>query len=363
MTIARRDIVPEGVAGIYHCTARCVRQAHLCGVDFASGRDYDHRKAWVRDRLIFLARLFAMDVVGYAAMSNHLHTILRTDPDRAAAWTDEEVARRWRTLCPTKRMRQAGEQLPSAEDLAAVMRSPGRVAELRRRLSCLSWFMRCLNEFIARQANREDGCKGRFWEGRYKCRALAGEAAVLTAMAYVDLNPVRAGLAATPEESAFTSVAERVGERLTSSRADGALDGKETPNSGWLCPLTDIDGRRGIFRQLTLEEYLSLLDRVGRVARPGKPGVISQELAPILERLDLVEAGWTEAVRGYDGYFRRIVGRAELVAAAATAGGRLWFQGIAACRRLLSPNRRIGNRPSCSVPNLKDPKRLPEPLD
>jgi len=342
MTIARRDIAPEGAAGTYHCTARCVRQARLCGADEGSGRNYDHRKEWVRERLQELAGVFAVDVLGYAAMSNHLHSIVRTQPAVAAGWGDEEVARRWLVLCPSKRMRQAGERQPATADLGAVLERPGRVAELRRRLSSLSWFMRCLDEHLARRANREDGCTGRFWEGRYKCRALADEAAVLTALVYVDLNPIRAGVAATPEESAWTSAWERIGARRAAARAAEPMD----EPGGWLCPMTDTADRRGVFRRLALDEYLKLLDRAGRVARPGKPGVIPGELAPILERLALHPDHWAEAVRGYDGYFRRIVGRAGAVAAAAEAAGRRWFQGIAACRALLGPPLPGGNPPN-----------------
>jgi hypothetical protein len=342
MTIARRDIVTEGVAGTYHCTARCVRQAHLCGADKASGRTYDHRKGWVRERLQFLAGVFAVEVLGYAAMSNHLHSVVRTEPERAAGWSDEEVARRWRVLCPTQRMRAAGERAPGAGEIAAVLRAPGRVGELRRRLGSLSWFMRCLNEHVARRANREDGCTGRFWEGRYKCRGLADAAAVLTALVYVDLNPVRAGVAATPEGSADTSVGERVAAWRAGRRATAGGPVEEAAAGGWLCPLSDGAGRRGVFRRLTLAEYLALVDRAGRVARPGKAGVIGAAVAPILERLELAEANWVEAVTGYEGHFRRMVGRAEAVAAAAEAAGRRWFQGITACRRLLGPPRSAG---------------------
>ena len=80
-----------------------------------------------------------------------------------------------------------------------------QLAERRRRLSSLSWFMRCLAEPIARQANRKDGCTGRFLEGRTKCQRLLDEAAVLACSVYVDLNPIRAEVVTTPETSADTS--------------------------------------------------------------------------------------------------------------------------------------------------------------
>ena len=58
-TYARRQIVVEDTVGVYHCIARCVRRAFLCGVDPYTGRDYSHRKEWILDRMLELAgRLF-----------------------------------------------------------------------------------------------------------------------------------------------------------------------------------------------------------------------------------------------------------------------------------------------------------------
>ena len=92
---ARREIVADGEVGIYHCVNRCVRRAWLCGQDPVSGKSYDHRKGWIRDRLEELAEAFAVDIIGFAVMANHIHVVLRTRPDVAQEWSDEDVARRW----------------------------------------------------------------------------------------------------------------------------------------------------------------------------------------------------------------------------------------------------------------------------
>ena len=94
-TYARRQIVVEDQVGVYHCIARCVRRAFLCGLDPYTGQDYSHRKEWILDRLRELAGLFAIEVCGYSVMSNHLHLVLRIRPDIAGQWSADEIALRW----------------------------------------------------------------------------------------------------------------------------------------------------------------------------------------------------------------------------------------------------------------------------
>ncbi|MEE4217643.1 MAG: hypothetical protein V2I48_08545 [Xanthomonadales bacterium] len=193
----------------YHCISRCVRRAFLCGEDAVTGYNFEHRRQWIVDRIKLLCSVFAIDLCAYAVMSNHYHVVVRIDIGQVKQWSDEEVARRWMQLFSGP---QLMHQYLGRTDLAApeLVWIAERLAIWRNRLCDLSWFMRCLNEPIARMANREDHCSGRFWEGRFKSQALLDARAVLACMAYVDLNPIRAAMAKTPEQSDYTSIQERI---------------------------------------------------------------------------------------------------------------------------------------------------------
>jgi len=324
MTRARYTQVSLDSTSYYHCICRCVRRAFLCGQDHYSGQDYEHRRQWVVDRLAVLGEVFAIDLCAYAVMSNHYHVVLRINQKKALSWSDQEVAERWMQLFNgplivkrwLKGETEPGESL-KAEEI---------VQTWRERLYDLGWFMKCLNEYLARKANEEDCCKGRFWESRYKCQALLDEKAVLQCMAYVDLNPVRADMAHTPEDSDYTSIQQR-SEAIRSEVGD-----KQKPT---LLPLVDENTiettNEDTVCRFRLMDYLELVDSTGRVVRDDKRGAISALAAGALDRLGIDEGEWLAHMKPRKQRQPVAVGSVLRLKAYAQLTGRKWVvgQGVA----------------------------------
>jgi hypothetical protein len=260
-------------------------------------------------------------------MSNHYHVVLHVDRKMAESWDESEVIRRWERLFsrhPLANQFVQGKSLSKAE-LALVKQL---VAEWRSRLTDISWFMRCLNEPIARQANAEDGCTGRFWEGRFKSQALLDEKALAACLAYVDLNPVRAGLADRPETSDYTSMQRRIRQAVSSEhdlQPSGLVPFVGNPRQ---------DMPKGLpFR---LADYLELVDWTGRILRDDKRGVIPSELPPILERLQIDPKYWLYMAQHFESRFKGLVGAAYRLKSACEALGYRRTPNLAACRELLT---------------------------
>lgn len=317
MTRPRSHIAPPDLPGTYHCIQRCVRQAFLCGVDKSSGRSFEHRKAWIEARIALIAECFAVSIHAYAVMSNHLHLVLGVDPGATMVWTDQEVAARWVRLFPPRE----DSRTAIARKRERLLGQPTRLAIIRQRLGSLSWLMRCLVEPIARRANREDGCKGRFWEGRYKCQALCDERSLLAAMAYVDLNPIRAGIAEDLATSTHTSVARRI----ASARQDATTLTR---------PLGPIAG--GLRRDcgLSIADYLQILDWTGRARTAGKGGRILDTAPAILSIIDHDPQRWATRVAAFGSGWARAAGSAQDLIALAERLGQRWMKGLRLAARL-----------------------------
>ena len=364
MTQARRNLISLSDTPYYHCVNRCVRRAFLCGEDRHSGRSYEHRKQWVVDKIKELSSLFAIDICAFAILSNHYHIVMHVDEKRSLEWDDEEVVERWKRLFRGVLLvdrYMAGQCGTDAEaDKALEV-----IGLWRERLSDISWYMRCLNEHIAREANKEDGCKGRFWEGRFKSQALLEEKALLACMAYVDLNPIRAGLSETLEGSDYTSIQERIEvyakgheersethetlppslplEATASVTTASSLEQADSESAVPAAPLVEFtgtteDAESGL--PFHFCDYLELVDWTGRAIRADKRGFIPENVPPILSRLGVEAESWIETVRHFRRHFFDFVGPGDVLAHHGRALGLNWLRGVGACRKYLGGGER-----------------------
>ena len=292
MTQPRSSQIALSATPYYHCVSRCVRRAFLCG------DAYEHRRAWVEDKLLALAEVFCLDIAAFAVMSNHYHVVLFIDSELAERLSDLAIVERWHQLYKGNFLSQRfirGKALSKAEADAL----KPIIEEWRSRLMNISWFMRNMNESIARLANAEDGCTGRFWEGRFKSQALLDEKALAACLAYVDLNPIRACMAKTPEQSEHTSVKCRVKKAKTAA----------SPNHKYQQPKALLpfvgnprkDMPKGLPFKLT--DYLDLVDLTGRIMRDDKRGFINKQLPPILSRLNITPDNWLTLTKDFEARF------------------------------------------------------------
>lgn len=275
MGLARKYQICVEETPFYHVISRCVRRAFLCGEDSVTGISFEHRRKWIVQRMKYLTKIFAIDVCSYAVMSNHFHLVLKVNS--TSEWSEKRVLITWAGLFDLPLLCEryvVGEHM-SKPELEYVFR---QADVYLKRLMSISWFMKCLNEYIAKRANIEDNCTGHFWESRFKSQALLDERALLTCMVYVDLNPIRAGIATSPELSDFTSIQERIKSKNSKLFGFGHGD-KELPYS--------------------LSAYLDLVDCTGRAMHAKKRGYIPPELPHILERLKLNPDTWLDELNSF----------------------------------------------------------------
>jgi hypothetical protein len=333
----RSDVFDPETIGVYHCFNRIVRRSFLWGFDPYTGRDYCHRRDWFYQRLRYLAAHFAIDVLGYAVLSNHYHLVLRNRPDQVQKWSDRQVVAAWLRICPRCSRKPDGTGgEPTTAEIQYELQRPARVAELRRRLSNPSWLIRQLAQYMGIRCNAEDQLSGHFWEARFGMRRLLDEAAVLACLAYVDSNALRAGMVDSLEAYPYVSI----GERLRT------LDDQAIDPSGWLAPLelsSETDGKPVVVvnrlsraevagqsssRQqplgclpMTLPEYAELLRWLSGI-QGGRSAERPIDEPPVLRRLGLDPLEFAELVHHFSGRFFTAAGSPASLAAEAKRRGR-----------------------------------------
>ena len=332
MARARKTLIDLDSTNYYHVISRCVRRAFLCGEDKYSGKNFDHRRQWVLDQLRLLSSVFSIDVAAYAIMSNHYHLVLRVNREEALSWSQDEVISRWYKLYaghPLVDLYRQGR----VDDKARLAKIAEITQTWRLRLFDISWFMRNLNETIARAANKEDNCTGRYWEGRYYSQALLDEQALLSCMMYVDLNPVRAGMCDDLITSDFTSIQERIITFKASQKASikrlntpNRLTTKKIKQPPTLLPFGSGQDNHAI--AFTLYDYVELADWSGRAIAQNKRGAIDDKRPKLIDELGIDSEAWIDIVKNFRRHYGNFAGSEQSLRRCANEHHHCWYKGV-----------------------------------
>jgi hypothetical protein len=256
-------------------------------------------------------------------MSNHYHLVVYVDENEAKGWSDEEVCQRWQQLYHNhplvERLQQGKCSCQAEQDKAQEIMN-----KWRERLMDLSWLMRNLNEYIARKANREDNCLGRFWEGRFKSQALLDEKAVLSCMAYVDLNPIRAKMADSIQSAQYTSIFERIHDKASDIDKKEQLPFTVKPLLGFIGN-EHQQSPKGI--SFSLLDYLTLVEETGKIIREDKRGYLTEQAFPLLKQLGINSEDWLQLAQHFGKQYRQAVGSISELSAFAANTEKQWISG------------------------------------
>ncbi len=289
MPVARHQLINQAQPAYYHIYSRCVQQERLCGYDPKTQKDYSHRKHFMVKRLHLLTSIFPVDSAAYSIMDDHYHLNVFHNPERVDQWEDETIVHLWLTIHqgPGFMRRWYRDKPLRADEYDKVQ---PQIDAWRSKLKSLSYFMKCFNEKLSKEFNKESGKKGAFWEERFRIKQLHNERDLLMCMSYVELNPVHAGIADTPEQADYTSYRERQQQFYTLSEvvSEGIQDdaGDTLHNAGipvkWLMPFKDqvqADQAQD-YIHFTYSDYCELVHWLGQSRRDDKAGFISDSQCP-----------------------------------------------------------------------------------
>ena len=218
---------------MYHAMSRVVGGEMLLG---------SREKEVLRKMLWQVSDFCGVEVLTYCIMSNHFHVLVRV-PEKDRVVGDEELLRRFKVLYPKPTKYQTVEFAGLEKALREGNEDAVEVRErLLARMHDLSEFMKTLKQRFSIWYNRNhDDRLGTFWMDRFKSVLVEGQGNPLQTMAaYIDLNPVRAGIVEDPKDYRFCGYAEAVAHSTGSGRAHS-----DRARQGLLCVWADRVGRDG----------------------------------------------------------------------------------------------------------------------
>ena len=320
--MTRAEIFNPNEVAVLHVMARVCRRCFLFGDDPVTGKNFDHRKLWIEHQIKVQAAQFGIDILAFSLMENHFHQVLRSRPDVVQTWDDSEVARRWLMICPKRKDDKGNALVPTEAELDKIRNSPVEIAKLRTRLSDISWWMRILCQKIGTRANREDQEVGKFFQGRFKAVRLLDEEAILACSVYVDLNPIRASIAESIENSRYTSGKLRFEAAKATSKANRNVDSFMAPvqiaksedcNSDKTSESRKRCSNKG-FLPISSLDYLQLLDLTARLHLSDKSGFSPSGLEPLVNRLGIEMVEWKRLTKDFGRMFSQVAGKPQAIA-------------------------------------------------
>ena len=196
-----RRLKLSGCDAVYHCISRTVNGERLFE---------DRDKEILRKMIHQIADFSGVEVLTYCIMSNHFHVLVRVRVGLAVS--DVELMRRFRVLYP----KPTYYQTISANIMEAQLQVGGDEADAIRRkllvrMNDVSEYMKAVKQRFSVWYNRSHQRFGTLWAERFKSLLVEGAGnALQTVAAYIDLNPVRAGIVEDPKDYRFCGYAEAV---------------------------------------------------------------------------------------------------------------------------------------------------------
>ena len=163
---------------IYHVISRTALDGFPLG---------DKEKDYMLELIHRYSKLFFVDILGFCVMGNHLHLVCRVYPEGSVS--DHDVAEKYREYY--------GEDKHISEN---------DIDYYRKRWTSLSIFVKELKQEFTRYYNRKHRRRGYFWGERFKSMIVEQGHTLVNLLAYVDLNPIRAGLVKKPEDYRWCSL-------------------------------------------------------------------------------------------------------------------------------------------------------------
>ena len=167
---------------VYHVMSRSALDGFPLG---------DVEKDFMLDLIRRYASLYFVEIIGFCLMGNHFHLLVKVIPEYK--YSDEEILKRYMDFYGDERIY-----------------ADGLIPTMRQKLSSLSEFMREIKVGFARFYNRRHNRRGYFWGDRFKSVIVENGETLINCLAYIDLNPVRAGLVDLPEQYRWNSIGYHV---------------------------------------------------------------------------------------------------------------------------------------------------------